>query len=167
MKKLLATLVLILFLSGTAFAAGSSFKVIDDHVMGGGTMRVIKLSYVGDDAAGTVPDLTITNNTWTDGTATGTLPEGSLTTWYAYKMEFAYGSTPITADSDITVKQNGVDLLDGNGTDKVDDNTYTQAYFACDGLGMPQPIIAPITIAITNESDVDAIGNIWLILVKK
>ena len=146
MKKLLLTIALILSLSMPAWAVDETTTVSGDELFynnktGLLNYRMITIAVLAasDDAAMATLDL--------NGDTTG-LVHGPLLGWFAYSMDIDcnHAGTEPTEDTDITILQNGGDMLDGNGTDMLDNTAERSVYFATDGLGMPKPISRTITV---------------------
>jgi len=149
-----------------AFGAGSSSSVAEDgdkiyhNSRTGSVVRAVTINFVADDTDGSIPDLTLNNNTtW--------VTHGSFEGWHLWEVSIdcLSGVTP-TEDSDIYVYQDAIDLLDGNGVDKVDNTAKAQAYPGIDSSGpYPRPVTDDIVLTITQAATAtnSATGSIKLV----
>jgi hypothetical protein len=153
MKKMLSgfMLVLMFLFSSIVFGAGSGTTVTGDSVYHnsrtGSSFRVITVIFTADDSDGSIPDTTLNGNT------TG-ITQGLLDGWQLSEafIDCISGVTP-TEDSDLYVYQRGVDLLDGNGVDEIDNTAKSAVYAAIDGSGpYPRPITGDIHITAEQAS---------------
>ena len=167
MKKILIALLLIIILPVLAWSAGSSFVVTTDKEYRSG-MRELTLTFVGDDATGAIPDLTLTASTWTDGTNSGT--HSSLLGYWGDEVQIDGNHAGIepTENSELYIYQGGQDLLDGNGVDMVDNTAERTVYFQADGLPKRRPFNGSWTIRVTQQAaaTASATGTIKIILTK-
>ena len=82
--------------------------------------------------------------------------------WGLYKFQVEVGGTPPTASSDFTLTDsNGIDLLGGSGTDKIT-TSDTEGYPVIGTQPVVQPVVTPLTLTITNNSENGATFNIYL-----
>jgi len=178
MKRFLTTLAFltVLFFAGACFGAGSLFQVTDDDVyyspgnaLNRVVSRMITLAFVADNGTGVIPSLVITEDAWTDGTLTGTLKHGSIEGWQLDKIDIDcnHGGTEPTEDSELYVYQLGVDLLDANGVNMIDNTVERSVHFATDGQPKRQDVVGAVTITVTQQAVVtnSAAGTLYLILV--
>lgn len=165
--KRIALLVLAFFLMvGVSFGAGSSFTVSGDSVISSAVQnrplfRVITAAFVADDAAGTVPNLTLNAST------TGI--RSALTGWYAKKIiiDANHAGTEPQENSEIYVYENGFDLLGGAGVDQVDNSAEREVWFGDGTNKFTQPITGDLTVTVTQQAVVvnSATGTIYIYLV--
>ena len=172
MKKIFLTALIFLVLAMPCYGAGSYLKVTNDALNSNRATnqiinRVLTLVFVGEDGTGAVPSLTLNPTGWTDGTYSGyfTYP---LLGWDLYKLEIDcnHAGTEPTEDSEIYIYQNGIDLLDGNGVNAIDNSAERQIYFQTDSLPMTQPIISSLTVTVTQQAaaTASATGTIYIIM---
>jgi len=171
-KKVFLAIMMLLFLAGPCFAAGSSFTVTSDVLVrnyGAGKLnfRVLTLAFTADDTDGSIPNLTLNPSGWTDGTNTGTFGV-MLTGFYAYKIEIDcnHAGTEPTENSEIYIYQNGFDLLAAGGVDQIDNSVERQVFFSNGTSPQKQPIVGALTVTVTQQAVVtnSATGTIYLIL---
>jgi len=105
---------------------------------------------------------TITANT--ASTVTGTLSGGTQDDWDVGDT-YTIAAEP-TENSDLYIFQNGRDILEGNGVDKVDNTTENSVYCMVDGQPATVPIVSDLVVTVTQAATAtnDAIGFIKLIL---
>jgi len=136
-----------------------------------------------DDAGGRIYDqrgnwvtyvITVTIVTAADGSLTaetinaadaGIIRGGPLG-WCLDEVIVDPGTTKPLADSDITITQNGDDLLDGNGTDLVHSDNTLSTYPACDGQAKRRPIYADLSLDITGNNVNSATVVVYLIFAR-
>lgn len=176
MKTLFKTffcLFLLLALAVSAQAAGSSFVVTSDTIQTADagddiieTQRVIVMTFTADDTNGSIPSLTIgTDRSWTDGTLSGSLKQ-PLTGWYCdyIHIDGNHAGTEPKEDSDITITQGGLDMLNGGGTNQVDNTDERDVVFFVAGYAVSAPVYGDIVVAISNNDVNDATGTVTLIM---
>jgi len=170
MKKLFSLIAffVIIGLVGVCFGANSSMTVSKDTMISSSELsrvnvRVITIIFTADDGTGVIPDLTL--NVSTAGILHDTVG------WTAYKLEIDgnHGGTEPQENSEVYIYQNAIDLLDGNGVDKLDNTTENAVYFQTDSLPMPQPITGDLTVTVTQQAAAvaSATGTLYLTLVAK
>ena len=105
---------------------------------------------------------TITANT--ASTVTATLAGGTDNDWDVGDT-YTIAAEP-TEDSELYIYQGGIDLLEGNGVDQLDNTTERNAYCMIDGAIATPPIISDLVITVTQQSSAtnDAVGTIKLVL---
>jgi len=87
--------------------------------------------------------------------------------WTLHRIAVNPGATGPTANSDFTLlDKDSVDLLDGNGTDLIQNATSKASYPQINGLPAQEPITGALTVTITNNSVNSAVIVITLKLVK-
>jgi len=129
-------------------------------------IRKISCTYIDDTAD---DDLSLTIGTGLDWTGQGST--GKLATkiegWFLQAVHIKYGSTGPTDNSDLTIKIGGVDILNGEGTNAVDEAANALVYPVHKASGSPVlvPIVGAMVVAIANNAVDDATGTIDLILV--
>ena len=168
MKKLIPILFLLfLFLAfvfaAGALAAGESTTVTDDELhindKTGEITREITIAILAGDA-GAINSLTLN----TDTAGINYKMEG----WNGYKViiDGNHGGVEPTEDSEIYVYQYGMDLLDANGVNMVDNTTEREVHFATDGQPLMQPFVDTWTVTVTQQAAVtnDAVITLYLIL---
>ena len=147
--------------SSLAFGAGSSTTVMSDVIYDnhytGASVRVVTVIFTADDSDGSIPNTTLNRNT------TG-IVHGSIKGWHLWEVfiDCISGVSP-TDDSDLYVYQDGNDLLDGNGADKVDGSAVDTTYPRIDSSDpYPRPVSDDLTLTISNNSVNSATGTITL-----
>ena len=125
----------------------------------GKAFRVLTVGFVADASDGSVPSLTIGD------AALGPGAKEILHGWNFYAMDTIcnHGGTEVTEDSDVTLTQNSVDLLDGNGTDQLDNTANRRIYSAIDGQAAENPVFADLVLTISGNSVNSATGTLYLI----
>lgn len=161
-----------LLFSGIAFGAGSSFVVTSDTVYTADagdditeTTRAIVMTFTADDTNGSIPSLTFsTDGKWTDGTLLGV--EQPLTGWYCdyIHIDANHAGTEPDEDSDITITHAGLDMLNGGGTDMVDNTDENDVVFFVAGYAVTAPIFGSVVVAISNNTVNDATGTVTLVM---
>ena len=122
---------------------------------GKGGFKVVTFSCTGDSSGGGIPDTTTTQ-----------IVTDQIVGCYLIKAQMLPGSTGPTANSDVYIKDdNGIDLLNGNGVDKLDNATDSEAYAQIDGQPALQPIISALTLDVDGDSVASAVYEIKLICV--
>jgi len=163
MRKSISVFVLVLMVlfSSFAFGAGSgttvTSDVIHDNHYTNASVRVVTVIFTADDSDGSIPDTTLNRNT------TG-ITHDSIKGWHLWEVfiDCTSGVTP-TDDSDLYVYQDGNDLLDGNGVDRVDGSAVDTTYPRIDSSGpYPRPVSDDLTLTISNNSVNSAVGTITL-----
>ena len=149
MKKLILTC-LFVFIASQAMGAAGTITVVSDITMrsGEGHIRVIEYALVFGSGAESFDDVALNNIT---GSASLGVPEPSLAGWYLHKIESFYIATVVTADCDLylwSYKADGLDILGGNGVDKVDADTNFTIYPATSS----QPLTGFELIDIDNNA---------------
>jgi len=174
MRKFIATisfLILIAIAPALCFAAGSYFKVTSDVIKHNPLVekvfqRVMTLTFVADDAAGTIPDLSLSDAGWTDGTYSGTF-KTRLHSWYGFKViiDGNHAGTEPTENSELYIYQYGFDLLGAGGVDQVDNSAEREVYFSDGTNKCKQPFVNTITVTVTQQAVVtnSATGTIVII----
>ena len=106
----------------------------------------------------------------TDGTFTAVDTDGYITKmirgWFLYKFSVVIGATAPTAASDMTLKDpKGVDLLGGQGTDKITGAIAStlENYPKINDQAANQPVMGALTLAITNNSVSAAVFDVYCI----
>lgn len=172
MKKLFSVIgfILMLLFAGNAFAAGASTAISSDELYlnkdnRSPSMRIVTIAFTADDGTAAISDLTLNSDT------TG-IVHGELLGWFLYRVEsigaLASG-TEVTDDTDVYLylKSGGVtkalDLLDGNGVDKLDDDTNYMIYPAINGMAALQLVTNDMTLDINNNAVNSATGYIILV----
>jgi hypothetical protein len=174
MKKLFLILVLLVLFPATVFPAVGSWSKTSDQIFypyGSGqasTMRVLIFTFTASSTDGTIPNLVLSGSTWTDGTNSGTLMNGPLTGWYGFLVEIDgnHAGTEPTENSEIYIKQNTFDLLNGNGVDQVDNTAERAVYFYIGSAAGKRPIYGDLTITVTQQATAtnSATATIYIIL---
>ena len=73
--------------------------------------------------------------------------------WFLHKIIVNPGTTAPTAATDLTITDSdGIDYLDGNGTDLIHNIDSKQSYPAIDGVPSLQPITSDLVLTITNNA---------------
>ena len=129
----------------------------DARPSGKGGFKVLTFTCVGDSSGGGIPDTTIDAQTTIQ-----------LTGCYLIKVQMVplSGGTGPTANSDVYIKDaNTIDLLDGNGVDKLDNATNSEAYAQIDGQPALQPIVGALTLNVTGDTVASAAYSIICIFV--
>ena len=167
MKKLILICLFMLIASQAWADEVGTIVVVSDITMrsGEGYTRVIEYSIgFGADATGAAfADVALNNIT-----GSGSLgANSSVSGWWLFKVESFYEvtATPVTADSDLylwSYKSDGLDILGGNGANKVDDNTNNTIYPATS----TQPLTGSELIDIDNSAAQSATHIIRLHLYK-
>ena len=105
---------------------------------------------------------TITANT--HSTVTGTLSGGTDDDWDAGDT-YTIASEP-TENRELYIYQNGRDLLEGNGVNKVDNTTENSIYCMVDSQPASVPIVGDLCVTVTQQAVAtnSALGFIKLIL---
>lgn len=86
--------------------------------------------------------------------------------WFLHKIIVNPGTTAPTAATDITITDDdGIDFLDGNGTDLIHNTDSKQAYGMIDGVPSLQPITSDLLLTITNNAVNSATFAVKLIFV--
>uniref|UniRef100_A0A6H1ZP32 Uncharacterized protein n=1 Tax=viral metagenome TaxID=1070528 RepID=A0A6H1ZP32_9ZZZZ len=159
MKKLLLTVLSFLLLISPCFGAGGYFKVTGDDLVRNrysdiGSHRVLKMLAIADNSTASHASLTINPTGWIDSEGnSGSFVYPTLG-WRAYILytDGNHAASEPTENTDITIKQYGVDLLDGNGTNSIDNTAERAVYFQVDGLPMPCPITDSLFLEISNNA---------------
>lgn len=130
--------------------------------------RVITMSFV-DDTAGDDPALTLSGKTWTGQGSTGTLA-ASILGWFLHSVHIIPGATGPTGDSDLTIispSTGGPDLLNGSGTNEVDNATSSIVYpwDKASGSAVEAAIFSSIKVGVANNSVNNGAATIKLILI--
>ena len=100
----------------------------------------------------------------TEALSLGNTIEGMLLT----KFAVIPGATGPTDSSDLYVYDAlGIDLLAGQGVDKIMNATKTQGVPSIDGVLAPQPVVDAISIAVSNNSVNGATFDIYLYFVEQ
>lgn len=127
----------------------------------------IQLTATADSSAATYPDTTINKDT---SGMEGHDPKGM----YLHYVDVIgnHGGTECTDDSDVFLYQKSgtvtkaVDLLDGNGVDKADDDTNYRVKAALNGVPSLQRIMDDMTVDIDGNSENSAVIYITIHLEK-
>ena len=172
MKRFFLTALVLFTITALCFGAGSSFKVTGDELMKNrysdtGATRVLKMLAIADSTTASFASLTINPTGWSDtegNSGSFVYPSIGWRTHTLY-IDGNHDSTEPTENTDITVKQYGVDLLDGNGTDAVDNTAERAVYFQVDGLPMPCPIAGSLLFEISNNASPSASVTFRLLMI--
>ncbi|KKM62530.1 hypothetical protein LCGC14_1520740 [marine sediment metagenome] len=130
-------------------ASTVTMSIVNHKVFGETNIRELIFSCVADSAAATF--LSGATSSKTGSTHNRTFTD-QLRGWFLLKLIVDPGAIAPTVNSDLTFKEYGCDLLDGNGTDKIHNTDTKQVYPAIDGLPSLQPITDHLTLAITNNA---------------
>ena len=139
------------------------FQVIMDGDHGGAHDGADNASVMTDSNAGFDPGqwvgYTITNSTDgssgtitanTESTVTATLSGGTQNDWDAGDV-YQIAVEP-TEDSDLYIYQNGRDILEGGGVDRIDNTTENSVYCLINGSPATQPVIGDLAIVLTQAA---------------
>ena len=156
MKKLLTLLILLAvpLIAGSVFAAGTVTvtKDVTRYVGSKPSVRTIVLTCVGDATNGSIPDTTLYNITGMSKPLPG---------WYLLRVRVK----SLTADADVSdnadvyIKEDGTDLLNGQGVDQLDNatNNYIR-------LTAYDPIAENPVLDVDNQSEASGEYTVTLIL---
>ncbi len=167
MKKLLiASILSFLFLFPVSvFAANASTAVTDDELhindKTGEITREITVALLADDGTGAFDDLTLNTDT------AGILYKMEGWSGYTIIIDGNHGGVEPQEDSEIYVYQYGMDLLDANGVNMVDNTTERTVHFAADGQPLMQPFVDTWTITVTQQAAATSSAVITLYLILK
>ena len=154
MKKIivLITLALVLIIPGMVFAAGSCTQTITEH---NSVQMSVTFSCTGDAADGTIPD---TDTATTD--ANGKILNATLTQgWYLHDVKTVPGATAPDA-ADVLIKDtDGLDLLDGLGTNLIH---ATNPQSMGDSMPFYPPVTGVLTLDVNNQDTVSATYTVEL-----
>ncbi len=164
MKKLILTLFFLFLLPAFVFAANASTTVTNDELhINDKTREVtreITIALLADDGTGLYDDLVLN----TDTAGINYKMEG----WSGYTIiiDGNHGGVEPSEDSEIYVYQYGMDLLDANGVNMVDNTAERNVHFAADGQPLMQPFVDTWTITTTAQAAVvnAAVVTLYLIL---
>jgi len=140
MKRLIIIFATILLLfSGSVWAAGTVTQATD---VIDGYQRTITFTCTGDSGDGSFP-----------ATAMSAASLAHVKGWFLLKIAVNPGATAPTVDSDLTLTDgDGIDILDGNGTDLIHNTDSKATYGQVDGMPITQPVQDAWTLTITNNS---------------
>jgi len=121
------------------------------------------IGYVISNTTDGTSTATITANT--ASTVTGTLSGGTTDNDWDVGDTYTIAAEP-KEDSDLYIYQGGIDLLDGNGVDMVDNTTERDVYFAIDSLPATRLITGDLVLTITQASSAtaSALGFLEIVL---
>ena len=152
MKKLILICLFMLIASQAWADEVGTIVVVSDITMrsGEGYTRVVEYSIgFGADATGAAfADVALNSIT---GSASLGVGDPSLAGWWLFKIESFYVATVVTADSDLylwSYASDGLDVLGGNGVNKVDADTNFTIYPATS----TQPLTGSELIDIDNSA---------------
>ena len=148
MKKLLIiTCLSLLLFASSVMAAGTIYITKDISVDG---VRVVEFLATSDAAGAPFADVALNSIPRASG-----VPIYTFSGWWLFKVDSLFGATPVTADSELYIWStlDKIDILGGNGVDKVDDNTNNQIYPATS----TQMLIGAEILDIDNTTDNDAV----------
>jgi len=157
MKKLFLIL-LIVFTTSTAYAAGTITGVLTRTQTQQGRPQVTKLvlTCTADADAATYPATTLSQFFVDASGRTYVMPGLQL-----YSVKVIPGTTGPTADSDMTITDEyGVDLLGGKGTDLIKNSAKTWALFGPSGYYISPMVTGELTLTITNNAVKSAVITI-------
>jgi len=162
MKKLIL-ICLFVFIASQAWATGETITVVSDITMrsGDGYTRVIEYALVFGDGAESFDDVAL--NSITGSASLGADP--SVSGWWLFKVESFYVATVVTADCNLylwSYAADGLDILGGNGVDKVDADTNFTIYPATS----TQPLTGSELLDVDNNAVNDAKHTLRLHLYK-
>jgi hypothetical protein len=146
----------VLLFTGQAWGAGSCTVKLDKYPLA--NMRVLTYSWIGDAANGTVPS-----------TATTTAIDTDLAGWYVYAIETNPGAGPPTASYDIVINDaEGLDISGGMLADRSSTATekITPRLDSTYNIFGGVLIDGALTLVITNQTQVSAVGTVKLLLSK-
>lgn len=149
MKKLFLIL-LIVFTTSTAYAAGTITGVLTRAQTAQGRPVVTKLvlTCTGDSSNGGYPATTLSQFFVDASGRTYVMPGLQL-----YSVKVIPGTTGPTADSDMTITDEyGVDLLGGKGTNLIKNAAKTWALFGPSGYYISPIVTGELTLTITGNS---------------
>ena len=154
MKKLFLTLVISLFLAAQALAAGSS-NTITLGSYPEQNLKVVTFTWVGDDGNGSVPNAT-----------TSTAQTNEIQGWYCFMAITNPGATAPLDNYDIVINDaDSVDIFGGKLMNR-DTTNSEQAVPLVGGAYMGRTITGAITMVMTNQTNVDAVGTLQLFFSK-
>ena len=149
MKRILSVIVFLIVVafSINAMAAGAIVITRDVSVSG---VRVVEITATSDAAGAPFADIALDSIPRSSG-----VPKMSFAGWWLFKIDSLFGATPVTADSDLYIWStlDKIDILGGNGMDKVDDNTNNQIYPATS----TQPLLGDEILDVDNTTDNNAV----------
>ena len=162
MKKLIL-ICLFVFIASQAWATGETITVVSDITMrsGDGYTRVIEYALVFGDGAESFDDVAL--NSITGSASLGADP--SVSGWWLFKIESFFVATVVTADCNLylwSYAADGLDILGGNGVDKVDADTNFTIYPATS----TQPLTGSELLDVDNNAVNDAKHTLRLHLYK-
>jgi hypothetical protein len=120
-------------------------------------VREIVFQCVGDSANGSIPNTEMDKPSYE-------IAQG----WFLDSVETVPGSPAPTADSDVVVNdEHGLDLLNGNGTDLLNDTAVKAVVPSIGGQNKRVPVRGKLTIGVSGQSVNLAQYKIILVLVKE
>lgn len=152
MKKLVLITLILFAWANICLAAGTVSGTVSDIQQGDSI--AVTLSCTGDSSDGSIPD--------TEFGGPGTDITKNLHGYYLYEVKIVPGGTGPTDDSDLYIKDaNGIDLLGGEGVNKVDNatNSHFQPVFF-------SRIDSKLTLDVDNNSEASSTYTITLIFAK-
>ena len=163
MKKLILICLFMLIASQAMAATNGTITVVSDVTMrsGEGYTRVIEYALVFGDAAASFVDVAL--NSITGSASLGADP--SVSGWWLFKIESFFVATVVTADCNLylwSYAADGLDILGGNGVDKVDADTNFTIYPATS----TQPLTGSELLDVDNNAVNDAKHTLRLHLYK-
>ena len=156
MKRILSVIVFLglVALASNTMAAGSIVITSDASF---GSVRVVDILSTSDAAGAPFADIALNSIPRASGVQNQT-----FSGWWLFKVDSLFGATPVTADSELYIWStlDKIDILGGNGVDKVDDNTNNQIYPATS----TQMLIGTEILDIDSTTDNDAVHTLrlWL-----
>ena len=148
MKKLLIITCLSMLLFASSVMAAGSIVITRDVAVDG--VRAVEFLCTSDAAGAPFADTALNSIPRASGVA-----NRSFSGWWLFKIDSLFGATPVTADSDLYLWStlDKIDILGGNGVDKVDDNTNLQVYPATS----TQPLLGDEIFDVDNTTDNNAV----------
>ena len=149
-KRLILTILLTLAMCAAAWADGTvsaTYTPIDKQT------AVIYFAITGDSSTGAKAAFS------TDSYSSSGVPYTALIRGWDLVEVRAYptaGGTAPLADSDVTITENSLDLLDGNGTDLIQAATTKSTYPKNDGQPVYTRITSALTVTVTGQTTASA-----------
>lgn len=115
-----------------------------------GDVAIVTIAHTGDSSTGAVPSVS------TDAYTHKGLAITEHIKGLALDQVEVNPGTPAPDAADVTVTQNGIDLLDGAGTELIHPTDSLAALPATMGVPKLQPIKGPLTYTVTGQSTINA-----------
>ena len=156
MKRILSIIVLLVVIASAPLAMAAGTIVITSDASFDG-VRIVDLLSTSDAAGAPFSDIALNSIPRASG-----VPNQTFSGWWLFKVDSLFGATPVTADSELYIWStlDKIDILGGNGVNKVDDNTNNQIYPATS----TQMLIGTEIFDIDSTTDNDAVHTLrlWL-----